>query len=102
DSILMQRSWPRTRLIHTAAGLLLVVAITLRLISANLPAGAIRVEAGLLAIGFVYSAVAIWLRHSDWGQQAAPQLALSAGGIALSTAVLAVAAPWLPDLAPLS
>src|SRR5258708_6145100 len=98
----MQRSWPRTRLIHTAAGLLLVVAIALRLISANLPANAVRVEAALLAIGFVYAAVAIWLRHSDWGQKAGSQLALSAGGIALSTAVLAVAGAWLPDLAPLS
>src|SRR5258708_7279406 len=98
----MQRSWPRTRLIHTAAGLLLVVAVGLRLVSANLPSGPVAVEAGLLAVGFVYAAVAISLRHSEWGQTAAAQLVLSAGGIALSTAVLAVAGPWLPDLAPLS
>jgi diguanylate cyclase (GGDEF)-like protein len=89
-------------LIHTAAGLLLVVAVGLRLVSANLPSGAVAVEAGLLAVGFVYATVAISLRHSEWGQTAAAQLALSAGGIAISTAVLAVAGPWLPDLAPLS
>src|SRR5258708_32114488 len=98
----MQRSWPRTRLIHTAAGLLLWGAVGLRLVWANLPSGAVAVEAGLLAVGFVYAAVAISLRHSEWGQTAAAQLVLSAGGIAISTAVLAVAGPWLPDLAPLS
>src|SRR5258708_27749626 len=96
----MQRSWPWTRLIHTGAGLLLVVAIALRLISANLPANAVRVEAALLAIGFVYAAVAIWLRHSDWGQKAGSQLALSAGGIALSTAVLAVGGAGAPHPSP--
>jgi diguanylate cyclase (GGDEF)-like protein len=98
----MPRISSKTRWVHTAAGLLIVGAVAGRLLAAQLPGSVLQAEAGLVGAGFVYAAAAIALRYSPVGQNPAAQLLMSAGGISLATAVLAVAGPWLPDLVPLS
>ena len=98
----MPRTSSRARWVHTTAGLLIVAAVALRLLAARLPGTVQGTEAVLIGVGFVYAGAAIALRYTPWGETAAAQLLLTGGGIALATAVLAVAGPWLPDLVPLA
>jgi len=79
-----------------------VAAVALRLLAAHLPGPVQGTEAVLIGVGFVYAGAAIALRYTPWGETPVGQLTLTGGGIALATAVLAVAGPWLPDLVPLA
>ena len=80
----------------------IVAAVATRLAVAGLPAAVARLEFGVIAAGALYAVGAVMIRQSNRGTRAAVQLALTAVNTAISLVVFAVAAPWLPDLAPIS
>jgi diguanylate cyclase (GGDEF)-like protein len=85
-----------------AAGFLVAAAVLLRLWDARLPARTWAVEAWLIGAGLAFGLGAFVVRRALRGRYPTAHLAIVAITTAFTIAVLAVAAPWIDDLAPLA
>ncbi|MFN2465434.1 MAG: diguanylate cyclase [Candidatus Dormibacteria bacterium] len=92
----------RSTWLNGLAGLLVGTAVILRLVNARLPASTWRTESWLIGAGVIYGVVAVYAGTTTRGRPPRAELLVVAMNTAFTTAVLAVAAPWLYGLAPLA
>ena len=90
------------QLINSVGSVLVIGAVALRLHNAPLSSGAIRSEQVLILLGVVYAVPAIALRASPLTRLFWVQASLAAVNTLLAGAVLAIAAPYLPDFLPVA
>lgn len=90
------------QLVNSLGSILVIGAVALRLHFAPLTAAAIRTEQALILLGVVYAVPAIAVRASPLTRRFAVQAAMTAVNTLLAGAVLAVAAPFLPDFLPVA
>ena len=96
-----QATW-RARLWFAVGAIVVVGAVALAVIGAPLPTWAWLTEIGLFALGALYTALAVWRLSYMASHQQVWLWITTAINIALATAILAVAAPWVPAALPLS
>jgi diguanylate cyclase (GGDEF)-like protein len=92
----------RTTWLSGVAGVLVGAAVVLRLLDAHMPADTWRTELWLMGAGVVYGGAAFYAGQTRWGREPGVQLGILGVSTAIAVAVLAVAAPWIDNLAPLA